>query len=157
MSKKSSLSLVEGHENIVRYVGGSHVDPETKIVNGSAFDRLPKDKDGLSVMRTNVFSSEKLVDEDKMREVLASRRDLGKTAIFIEFNVDAMFDKLTEFQHDVAVVRNPLFKCGNELANPAHALILGLPFQGEKSASLKSEVVGDKLKQIICHTFPAYV
>jgi hypothetical protein len=142
-------------EDIARYVGGAHFDPATNVINGSAFERSPKDNDGVSVTRCRYFSSDIDSDQSEIRRVVGSRLKLGKTAIFVEVNTGALLDALAEFEQDVTVVEDPLEAEEGLLANPAHALILGLPFKGEAVGSLKSEVAGDRLRELVLRRFPA--
>jgi hypothetical protein len=148
---------VDGAENVVRYAGASHYDDTTGEVNGSAFDRTLKDDDGLSVTRRGVFSKIQNTDENRIREVMNSRLTLGKKAIFVEVNVKQILSVLAEYEQNIFVEENPEQAEGTRLANPAHALVIGLPFVGEAVGSLKSEIASDKIRQIICHTFPAVV
>jgi hypothetical protein len=150
-----SVDDVANNEDIVRYVGGRHVDHSTGIVNGSAFDRDQKDDDGLSFTRKAYFSSEENEDDIQIRKVVGSGLKLGKTAVFAQLNVRRALDALAEFEEEIRVVKNPLPANGETLPNPAHALMLGLPFKGEAIGSLKSEVAGDRLRQTIMRTFPA--
>lgn len=144
-------------EDVVRYVGGSHFDRDTGIVNGSAFDRNPTDTDGLSVNRVGVWATDRKEDRRAMRRVMATRRTPGKTAVFVQVNVGAALDALAEFEEDVFVCHNPLEQEGTKAANPAHALIIGLPFKGETIGSLRSELAGDRLASVISERFPAFV
>lgn len=142
-------------ENVVRYVGAAHFEQDTGVLNGSAFDRGPKDTDGLSVTRRGVLSTKRLQDETNIRLVLGSRLKLGTNALFVELNVGGILDALEEFEQEVFVCEDPLPAAGKALANPAHALIAGLPFAGEAIGSLRSEVAGDKLRALVSHSFPA--
>ncbi|MBV8686165.1 MAG: hypothetical protein JOZ90_16450 [Alphaproteobacteria bacterium] len=140
---------------MTRYVGGSHFDPDTGEVNGSAFERTPKDTDGVSVTRCRFFSAEVEKDHAEIRRIVGSRLKLGKTAVFVELNTGAILDALASFEEDVAVVEDPLPRDGEALPNPAHALIIGFPFKGEAVGSLRSEEAGDALRKIIRRKFPA--
>ncbi|WP_156370209.1 hypothetical protein [Novosphingobium sp. Leaf2] len=142
-------------EDITRYVGGSHFDAATGQVNASAFDRSPKDVDGLSVNRVGVFSREIRDDRFELRRVMASRMKIGKTAVFVQFNVGDALSALAEFEEEIFVAADPLVADGVGLANPAHAVIVGLPFKGEAIGSLKAELAGDRLRAVIKDTFPA--
>lgn len=148
---------VDRHENVTRYAGGSHYDATTGEVNGSAFDREAKDADGLSVNRVGVLSRDKDEDRASTRRVLATRRTLGRTAIFVELNVGAALEALAEFEEDIFMCHDALEKEGDKAANPAHALVIGLPFKGEAVGSLKSELAGDRLRGVVCDTFPVIV
>jgi hypothetical protein len=148
---------VSEDENIVRYVGGRHYDPNTGVINGGAFDRNSKDTDGLSVIRRYVFSTDDMVDQNHIRRVVGSRLKFGKTAVFAELNVGEMLRALDEFNQNISVVEDALEVDGDYLANPAHALIVGLPFAGEAIGSLKSEIAGDKIRTTIQSSFPAII
>lgn len=144
-------------KNVARYVGGSHVDTNTGQVNGSAFDRGPKDIDGLSFTQLGVLAVDPVNDAIQIRRVVGSRLALGKSACFAELNVGTSLAALSDFDVAFAFVENPLPAEGSALANPAHALLLGLPFKGEDIASLRSELAGDLLALKIIRTFPARV
>lgn len=146
---------VSDAENIVRYVGASAFDRAMGLVNGSAFDRTPKDHDGVSVTRRGILAQDSLEDEDEIRRAVGSRLRLGLTAIFVELNVGEALHALAEFEQEVLVCEDPLQAENGYLPNPAHALILGLPFAGETVGSLRSEVASDRLRQIIRRRFPA--
>jgi hypothetical protein len=146
---------VSREENVARHVGGAHFDDTTGQVNGGAFDRSPKDTDGLSVMRRGVLAIDPPDDEIAIRRVMSSVRKLGATSQFVELNVGRMLDALEEFEQEVFVCEDPIPAEGDALANPAHALVVGLPFAGEAIGSLRSELVGDRLRSLVCHTFPA--
>jgi hypothetical protein len=148
---------VPPQDNLARYVGGAHFDPGTGEINGSAFERTAKDTDGLSVTRCRFFAADVPTDDEAIRHVVGSRLKLGKTAVFAEVNTGQVLDVLGVFEQDVSIVQDPLLAKHAVLANPAHALIMGLPFKGESVGSLKSEIAGDKLKQIIIRKFPAVI
>ena len=148
---------VPPHDDLARYVGGAHFDPGTGEINGSAFERTAKDTDGVSVTRCRLFAADVSKDEAAIRRVVGSRLNLGKTAVFAEVNTGKVLDVLAVFEQDISVVQDPLLAEKGALPNPAHALIVGFPFKGEAVGSLKSEVAGDKLKQIIIRKFPAVV
>ncbi len=157
MDAPSLAVSVTEDENIVRYVGGRNYDPNTGVINGGAFDRNSKDGDGLSVTRRYVFSIDDVVDKNQIRRVVGSRLKFGKTAVFAQLNVGEMLRALDEFNQNISVVEDALEADGEYLANPAHALILGLPFAGEAIGSLKSEIAGDKIRTTIQSSFPAII
>lgn len=142
-------------EQVVRYVGGSHYSEDTHEVDGSAFDRKPKDDDGLSFTRRFLLSDDEGDDENKIREIFDSRMKVGSTAQFAQLKVADALSALTEFEEVFEFVEDKLDAEGDALANPAHALLLGLPFAGESIGSLKSEVAGDLLSQCVNYCFPA--
>jgi hypothetical protein len=141
--------------NVVRYVGGKHVGNSTGALNGSAFDRTPKDSDGLSFTQRLILSKNPKSDEAEIRRVLGSRLTMGKTAVFAELNVRGALAALKAFEGDFHFREDALAKQGDMLANPAHALLIGLPFKGEAVGSLRSEHAGDLLRQTVIRTFPA--
>ena len=144
-----------GHEIVARYVGGSHFDPDTNQINGSAFERTPKDKDGVSVTRRNFLKSDTEEDRNEIRRIMASRLKFGKTAVFAELYIENALAALAEYEQDIHFCTDPLEEDGTELANPAHALLIGFPFKGDQVGSLKSEVAGDKLRKCISDKFAA--
>jgi hypothetical protein len=156
-NESGNLDPVPDNEDIVRYVGGSHFAPYTQQINASAFDRTAKDEDGLSFNRVGIFDSNIDKDRDELRRVMASRMSLGKKAVFVQINVGEAIKSLTEFQENIFVVADPLSADGPALANPAHALMCGLPFKGESVGSLKSELAGDRLRAVVRVVFPAVI
>lgn len=73
MNEESDERRLSPDAIVVRYVGGSHFDPGTGGINGSAFERTPKDVDGVSFARRGVHSTVVAVDRDAIRRVAASR------------------------------------------------------------------------------------
>jgi hypothetical protein len=124
-------------------------------LNGSAFDRAPKDTDGLSVNRRHILAQDPLEDEAEIGKVVGSHLKMGATSQFAELNVGLMLDALDDFEQEIFVCEDPLPAVGAALENPAHALVVGLPFAGEVVGSLQSELAGDRLRKIVCHIFPA--
>ncbi|MEQ1551197.1 hypothetical protein [Sphingorhabdus sp.] len=143
-------------QNVVRYVGGLHYDREKDQVAGSAFDRTTKDNDGLSFTQRRILDADSEADKDSIRKVFASRMSLGRTACFAELNVGKALDALDEFEQDFSFVENPIPAEGDKLANPAHVLLIGLPFKGEVVGTLRSELAGDRLCRAIIGKFPAH-
>jgi hypothetical protein len=142
--------------NIVRYVGGAHYDGNTGKVQASAFDRIrKKDEDGLSFTQRDMLAIVSKDDETAIRKVVGSRLTLGKTAVFAELNAGQALDALDEFESEFFFQLDPLVAEAGMLANPAHALLIGLPFKGEAVGSLRSELAGDLLRRRILRTFPA--
>lgn len=142
-------------ETVVRYVGGAHVDGETGQINGSAFDRAPKDVDGLSFTRRSIFAADLDADRTAIRRAVGSRLRLGRTAVFAELRVGDALEALHRFESSIVFVEDPLAPDGDKLANPAHALLIGYPFKDESVGSLKSEVAGDQLRLQILDRFAA--
>lgn len=149
------VERLKDSEIVARYVGGSHFDPSTKQMNGSAFERTPKDKDGVSFTRRGLLNSNDDQDRNDIRQITASRLKIGKTAVFAELQVGRALAALEEYNQDIYFCNDPLDEDGSELANPAHALLIGFPFKGEQIGSLKSEVAGDKLRDCVDDIFPA--
>lgn len=155
MSNEVDERRLPADETVARYVGGSHFDPGTGGINGSAFERTPKDVDGVSFARRSVHSTVEADDRDAIRRVAGSRLKLGKNAVFAELKVGAALDVLREFEQDVFFREDRLAAEGDKLADPAHALLIGFPFKGEQVGSLKSEVAGDRLRRCVSACFPA--
>ncbi len=86
---------------------------------------------------------------------MASRMTLGRTAVFVQLNVGAALTALKEFEEDIFVCHDARSAEGTRVANPAHALIIGLPFKGEAVGSLKSELAGDRLRATVHDRFAA--
>jgi hypothetical protein len=143
--------------NVVRYVGGKHIGDSTGALNGSAFDRTPKDRDGLSFTQRLILFKSAKKDEAEIRRIVGSRLHMGKMAVFAELNVGAALGALKAFEADFYFREDALAAEGNMLANPAHALLIGLPFVGETVGSLRSEHAGDILRQTVRDTFPAFL
>lgn len=143
---------VPAEENILRYVSLTGYDPDTGVVNGNAFERKPKDKNGLSVIRRGVFSSESDSDVAAIRFVSGKWLTIKKSGRFAELNVGGFYGAISQLERDVsdvAVVEDPLAPEDDKPANPAHALIIGLPFKGEAVGSLTSELVGDLIRKAV--------
>lgn len=143
-------------ENAARYVGGSKFDPGTARVLLTAFDREGKDSDGLSFNQTGVLSSVQADDDHQIRLITASRITVGKSAVFAELNVGEASSKLASFGDQFHFEADPLEADGQKLANPVHALLMGLPFKGEANGSLKSELASDLLTQAVNRIFWAH-
>ena len=141
--------------NVVRYVGGSQYDHATGILNGEAFIRPLKDIDGMSFTQRLIFSTNSEDDKNEIRRVFASRMNVGKTAIFAELNVEKALTALAQFEEEFHFLADPLPLDGSKLANPAHSLLIGLPFAGEAVGSLKSELAGDFIRKTVHGKFSA--
>ena len=148
---------VEGNEDLCRYAGGAHFDKSTGKIGAGVFDRHPKDHDGLSVNRRGIFSVNEADDDAAIRHVTSTRMTLGKTARFVVINAGVMLAALEEFEREVFVCADPLEEVGKAAANPAHALIIGLPFVGEEVGSMTSELIGDRLRRLTSMGFPAHL
>ena len=139
---------------MVRYVGGSNYDRDQGLVNGAAFARKNKDEDGLSFTERGILADTLHSDISRIWEILASRMAIGKTACLCEINVGRALEALEEFADTFEFHADPLEPEGEKLPNPAHALLIGLPFEGEAIGSLKSELAGDLLRQNVQGIYP---
>ena len=144
---------IKNDQNFLRHVGGSHVQGDA--INGSAFERARNYVDGVSISLRRVFSNNTQTDVAKIREVVGARRKLGKTSVFAELNVGEALSVLHEFEEAIEIVSKPLPADDSGPEDPSHALILGLPFQGETAGSLKSELAGDLLARRVICKYPA--
>jgi hypothetical protein len=154
--KKEKLSA---DKNVVRYVGGGSIslgpsEGEFEIGAG-AFERSTKDEDGLSFIERLILAKQSKADEDEICRVLASRRSFGKTAQFAELNAGKALEALSYFDSDFYFCEDPLSEDGEKLANPAHTLLIGLPFKGEPAGSMTSELAGELLSGTVERLFPA--
>ena len=143
-------------EDLCRYAGATQFDASTGKIGASVFDRYLKDHDGLSVNRRGVFSNVESEDDAEICRVASTSRTPGKTARFVVFNTGKLLDVLEEFDREVFVCQDPLNAEDEAEANPAHALIVGLPFVGEEVGSITSEIIGDRLRRIASVGFPAH-
>jgi hypothetical protein len=145
--------------NVVRYVGGSFVSlgsGENEFeVSAGAFERSTDHEDGLSFIERFILAKQSTADEEEIRRVLGSRRSFGKTAQFAELNVGKALEALSYFDNDFYFCEDPLPEDGEMLANPAHALLIGLPFKGEPAGSMTSELAGELLSGTVERIFPA--
>ena len=159
MSEARENERLTNDKNVVRYVGGSHVviNPVSGEfeIDASAFDRTTKDHDGLSFIERLVLSTDPQRDEVEIRRVLSARRSFGKSARFAELNVGQAIEALRVFDSDFYFCEDPLPASNGIPANPAHALLKGLPFVGEAVGSLRSEWAGELLSGTVTRTFPA--
>jgi hypothetical protein len=144
---------IDDEHDFLRHVGGSHIHGD--IINGSAFERTLKDVDGLSISIRGFFSENDNADVAKIRELVGARRKLGKTSVFAELNVGTAVSVLHEFDSAITVVLKSLPAEDGKPEDPSHALIVGLPIQGEPAGSLTSELAGDLLARRIIRTYPA--
>ncbi|MEK6637380.1 MAG: hypothetical protein AABY88_04775 [Pseudomonadota bacterium] len=145
--------------NVVRYVGGASISLGPSAgefeIGAGAFERSTKDEDGLSFIERFVLAKQSKADEDEIRRILASRRSFGKTAQFAELNVGRALEALSYFDNDFYFCEDPLPEDGERLANPAHVLLIGLPFKGELAGSMTSELAGELLSGAVERLFPA--
>jgi hypothetical protein len=149
------VKILASAERVVRYVGGLHYNHETGVVDGSAYGRRKNDDDGLSFTRRYIVAVDDETDKNQIRRIFASRLKIGKTAVFAQFSVADALDALSDYEEAFDFIENELEAEGQCLANPAHALLRGLPFVGEAVGSLKSEVAGDLLASRVDEIFHA--
>lgn len=140
-------------ERVVRYARPSDVDQDK--VNGSAFDRVPKDEDGVSVCRLGIFDAARDRDLAMIRVVLGSSLTLKPNGRLAEIGVSDIEAVGQEVGELLAVIEDALAANPPALANPAHALIDGLPFKGASIGSLTAELAGDLLKLRVSDLHPA--
>ncbi|TRD12308.1 hypothetical protein FGU71_10830 [Erythrobacter insulae] len=157
---EASLSI---NGEILRYVRPS--DTDAGIVNGSAFERKPKDVDGVSVTRANYYSVDDDTDIECVRTVIGSNLNLAKTGLFARLPCDGVREigTIVEAVLDVLAAPtqgtdfDPLCDLGKKpdpgFANDAHAIISGLPFAGSDEGTLASELAGDLLCRTITKTY----
>jgi hypothetical protein len=143
-------------ENVARYVGGTKFDSSTGKVYLEAFDREKKDTDGLSFNRTGMLGSNQKDDDRKIREIMSSRITVGKNAVFAELNVADAISSLSHFGDKFYFEADPLAVDGDKLANPVHALLIGLPFKGETAGPLIAELASDLLSRKVRRIFWAH-
>lgn len=144
-------------EVIVRYVGGAHIDPKTKKINGSAFERSAKDTDGVSFNRRRIFCYGEICDRKKIINIMKTRMKLGKTSCFAEVLVKDALEKLSTVEGiSIIFLEDPLDGDNTKPCNPAHAIMEGFPFVGETIGSLSSELAGDLLRKCIIQEYPAF-
>jgi hypothetical protein len=146
---------VTDEQDFVRHVGGSHI--HSNVINGSAFERAVKDTDGLSICIRGIFSKEAEADVAAIRIAVGARRKLGSKSVFAEVNVGVALRVLHEFDDSITIDHAPLPAQEDIPADPSHALIVGLPFKGESTGSLRSELAGDLLARRIVRIYPAVV
>jgi len=150
-------NILSNSEVVVRYVGGAHIDPKTNEINGSAFERSPKDKDGVSFNRRNIFCYFEKCDRENIISIMKTRMNLGKKSRFAEIIVGDVLAKMSkEDGISIDFYEDFLDKEPGIPSNPAHALLKGLPFTGEKIGSLDSELAGDLLRQCIVNEYPTF-
>lgn len=150
-------NILSDSEVVVRYVGGAHIDSKTNEINGSAFERSPKDKDGVSFNRRNIFCYCEKCDRENIISIMKTRMTLGKKSRFAEIVVGDVLAKMAQEDGiSIAFYEDFLDEEPGIPSNPAHAILKGLPFTGEKIGSLSSELAGDFLRQCIVHEYPTF-
>lgn len=146
---------VSGESDFVRHVGGSHIHGTE--INGSAFERAPKDTDGVSISIRRIFSPDTQTDVAEIRRVVGARRKLGKNSVFAELNVGTALSVLREFDETIEIISNPLPATDEFPSDPSHGLITGLPIKDDAIGSLRSELAGDLLARRILRIYPAVI
>lgn len=150
-------NILSNDEIVVRYVGGAHLDPKTNEINGSAFERSQKDTDGVSFNRRNIFCYCEKCDREKIISIMKTRMNLGKKSRFAEIIVGDVLKKLSEEDGiSICFYEDFLHEEPGIPSNPAHAILKGLPFTGEKIGSLSSELAGDLLRECIVYDYPTF-
>lgn len=140
--------LVSPYENVVRLV--RHIDFKKGILGASAFDRPEKDHDGLSVTRRHVLiPDDDAADLKRIREVLGAWRMLKASHRLAQISVGDILAAGAEANRALSVVEDPIEAEPPKPANPAHALILGLPFAGAEKGSLDAVMASDLLARKI--------
>lgn len=134
---------VATEERVVRYAKPTAVEGD--VVNGTAFDRRPTDVTGLSVSRLGIFDPDRARDLAMLRTVIGSALTLSPNGRLAEIGVGTIEAVGREVGQLLHVAENALPAVTPALANPAHALIDGLPFKGAPVASLQNETAGDLL------------
>jgi hypothetical protein len=138
---------VDAGENVVRLI--RHIDFKMGIVGSSAFDRPEKDHDGLSVSRRGVLASDEATDLRLIKEVLGAWRTLKASNQLAQISVADILAAGEEARRALLVIEDPVAAEPPKPGNPAHALILGLPFIGSDTGSLDALTAGDLLARKI--------
>lgn len=151
--------VVVSGEMVVRYARPE--DYEEGILSGSAFYRPAKDADGLSVTRRGYFyATDDVADMREIRAIMVSRAfPLGDDSCFAELSVEDIIAAGREAQTIFSVVEAPSKSKDKEgkLANPAHAIIDGLPLEGTSIGSFSSQLVGDLLVSKVRREHPGWI
>lgn len=132
-------------DNITRWCGGSHVDPETGSIGPGAFMLRAKDTDRLlSVNWLEYFkplNRESQVDE--VRKVLTKKRNrLGANSRFAVLNVEQAISSVQDATGDVliSILRAPVSSEG-QWDDPSHSGIYGLKIDDDISAVALSQMI----------------
>ncbi|WP_198355702.1 hypothetical protein [Sphingomonas sp. MA1305] len=137
---------VGADQEVVRYARPSDFDEG--VLSGSAFDRNAKDYDGVSVCRLGVFSANLDEDLDSIRAVLGAWRSLKKNGRLAQISVQDIEAVGSEVRQVLVVVEDEIASAEDKPANPAHALIEGLPFIGGAAADLASDLLRRKVSAL---------
>ena len=129
----------------MRLASGRHID--SGKVGGTAFILRNNEIDGLSVNMPGVLAENIHVGLEELRQILASRMTVRKSARFAEFTIQSVIAKLLDAQlaWDVGCIPDPLPADGSKLANASHCLIVGLP----KGETPEAEMVGDLIAAVV--------
>jgi hypothetical protein len=142
------VAAVNDSEDIVRYA--RPMDLHLGRVNGSAFLRRAQDEDGLSVSRPAVFGD----GEHALVQIRSlARLKMKATGGLARVNVGRMKEVVAEAAElELQVVEDHLPAEGLHLADPSHALVVGLPSSLE---SPFNEVIGDLIAAEVTAVHPA--
>lgn len=135
--------MIGPDELIARYVSGGQVDGD--LISGEAFQLKPKDDGGLSVNWPAVFDADLgLAAGEIKRRARITVRPSGRYAIL---NVREILDisRQADELNQLSVIEDPLEAEGEKLADPSHALILGLPLPDD----LQAQMAGDLLARLV--------
>lgn len=156
MNKGDALA-VEAH--VVRYARPE--DYDSGMLHSSAFNRPAKDADGLSVTQLGVLEpKDHDADMRVIRAIMISRGiPLGEDTCFAELAVSDIIEAGREAMTTFSVLHSPSkAKLGEgKLANPAHAIINGLPLEGLSIGSLTSQLVSDLLLTKVRREIPGWI
>lgn len=134
-------------DNVVRYVGGSHIDDGQVL--GGAFC-LPVGRDDLSVNWLECFSH--LSKPEQLSEIRRlSRLTPGASARLAELNVGAVKTYVCHKLPSLRLVSTPSPANENYEADPSHGDIIGLP----PAASPQSTLIGDMIAECVNAQHPA--
>lgn len=134
---------VAASESVLRLI--RHIDFKNGIVGSSAFDRPEKDTDGLSVCRRGVLAEDAPEDLRRIQRVLGAWRTLKASHRLAQLSVSDILAVGEETKRALSVIEDPLEAEPPKPANPAHALIHGLPFAGAEEGTLDSVTAADLL------------
>lgn len=137
-------------QEVVRYARPS--DVPNGFLLSTAFERPEKDKNGLSICQLYVFSPHLDADLVALRQVLGAWMNLKPNGRFAQLSVADIVAVGEEVAQTLSVVEDPVAAQGDKPANPAHSLIVGLPFkgadQGELGAVLASDLLARKVSEL---------
>lgn len=139
--------VVGANERVVRLLRAP--DFKNGFVQSTAFDRPEKDRDGLSVSRRGVFSAEDETDLRTLRQVIGAWRQVKASQRLAQISVADILDAGREADRVLSVIEAWVEADYPKPANPAHAIICGLPFMGADEGSLGSVAAADILARKI--------